>query len=116
LPDAPLSTALASATVVVLKALALVLVVVVARAVIGRPDLREMKGLTFRVLVPVTAFALLLTFLLQRADVRPVAGAVAATLGVSCFLGAVVFSASFARRVFAGTLGREAEPGVNPWI
>jgi hypothetical protein len=68
------------------------------------------------VLVPVTAFALLLTFLLQRADVRPVAGAVAATLGVSCFLGAVVFSASFARRVFAGTLGREAEPGVNPWI
>jgi NADH-quinone oxidoreductase subunit H len=116
LSDAPLGTAFLSAAVVVIKALLLVLVVLVARAVIGRPDVRETKGLTFRVLVPVAAFSLLATFLSQRADVRPIAGAVAATLGVTCFLGVLVFSASFARRVFAGTLGRDAEPGVNPWI
>ncbi len=116
LPDAPLSASLTSAAVVVLKTLLFVLAVLVARVIIGRPDVRETKGLTLRVLVPVALFAVLATVVLQRTDVRPVAGAVAATLGVSLFLFALLFGASFARRVFVGTLGRDTEPGVNPWI
>jgi NADH:ubiquinone oxidoreductase subunit H len=116
LPDAPLSASLTSAAVVVAKTLFVVLGVLGARAVIGRPDVRETKGLTLRVLLPVALFAVLATLLMQRADVRPIAGAVAATLGVSSFLFALLFAASFARRVVSGTLGRDAEPGVNPWI
>jgi NADH-quinone oxidoreductase subunit H len=115
-PNATLATALAGAGVVVLKTLVLVLGVLFVRAVLGRLDVRETRGLTFRVLLPVAAFAMAATLFMQRADVRPVAVAVAATLGVSCFLGVLVLGASFVRRVTAATLGRDAEPGVNPWI
>ncbi len=115
-PDASLVPALVGAGVLVLKALALVLFVLGARAVIGRLDVRETKGLTFRVLVPVAAFAVGATLFLERADVRPVAGAVGATLGLCCFLGVLVLGASLVRRVAAGVLGRDVEPGVNPWI
>ena len=115
-PDAPLGAALVGAGILVLKALALVLFVLCARAVIGRLDVSETKGLTFRVLVPVAAFSVAATFFVERADVRPVAGAVAATLGLSCFVGVAILGTSLARRVALGVLGRDAEPGVNPWI
>jgi NADH:ubiquinone oxidoreductase subunit H len=115
-PDAPVASALLGAGVVVGKTLLFVLLVLGARAVIGRLDVREAKGLTLRVLVPVAAFAVGTTLFMQRADVRPLASALAATLGASFFLAMVILGASFARRVAAGTLGRDAEPGVNPWI
>jgi hypothetical protein len=114
--NATLATALTGAAVVVLKTLVLALSVLFVRAVIGRLDVRETRGLTFRVLLPVAAFAVGATLFMQRADVRPVTAAVAATLGLSCFVGVLVLGASFVRRVAAGTLGRDAEPGVNPWI
>jgi hypothetical protein len=115
-PDAPLATALVGAGILVAKALALVLLVLCARAVIGRLDVSETRGLTLRVLVPVAVFSVAATFLVERADVRPVTGAVAATLGLSCFVGVALLGTSLARRVAAGVLGRDAEPGVNPWI
>jgi NADH:ubiquinone oxidoreductase subunit H len=115
-PDAPLGAALFGAAVVVVKTLALVLSVLCARAVVGRLDLSETRGMTFRVLLPVAVFAALATLALQRAEVRPMAGSVAATLGLSCFVGVALLAATFARRVVAGTSGRDAEPGVNPWI
>jgi hypothetical protein len=114
--NATLATALTGAAVVVLKTLVLALSVLFVRAVIGRLDVRETRGLTFRVLLPVATFTVGATLFMQRADVRPVTGAVAATLGLSCFVGVLVLGASFVRRVAAGTLGRDAEPGVNPWI
>ena len=115
-PNASLSTALFGAFVLVLKELGLVLFVLFARAILGRLDVRETKGLTLRVLVPIAAFVVGATLFLQRADVRPVAGALATTLGVSCFACVALLAISFARRVASGALGREAEPGVNPWI
>jgi NADH:ubiquinone oxidoreductase subunit H len=115
-PDAPLSTALVGAGILVLKALGLVLFVLCARAVLGRLDVSETRGLTLRVLVPVAAFSVAATLFIERADVRPVAGAVAATLGLSCFVGVAILGTSLARRVALGVLGRDAEPGVNPWI
>jgi NADH:ubiquinone oxidoreductase subunit H len=115
-PNATLGAALVGAGVVVLKTLLLALSVLFARAIIGRLDVREARGLLFRALLPLAAFAVGATLFMQRADVRPVAGAVAATLGLSCFVGVFVLGASFVRRVAAGTLGRDAEPGVNPWI
>ena len=99
-----------------MKALVLLGLVLFARAIIGRLDARETQGLTLRVLIPVAAFAAVATQILQRADVRPIAGALAATLGVSSFVAVAVLAASFARRVASATLGRDAEPGVNPWI
>jgi hypothetical protein len=115
-PNATLVGALGGAGVVVLKTLVVVLGVLFVRAVIGRLDVRETRGLVFRVLFPVSALTVATALFMQRADVRPVALAVAATLGVSCFVGVLVLGASFVRRVAAGTLGRDAEPGVNPWI
>jgi NADH:ubiquinone oxidoreductase subunit H len=115
-PDAPLGSALFGAAAVVVKTLALLLSVLFARAVVGRLDLSETRGMTFRVLLPVAVFAALATLVLQRAEVRPMATPVAATLGLSCFVGVALLAASFARRVVAGAAGRDAEPGVNPWI
>ncbi|HVR20648.1 MAG TPA: hypothetical protein VMS65_13150 [Polyangiaceae bacterium] len=115
-PTASLAMALVGAGLVVVKALALLVLVLFARAIVGRLDARETQGLTIRVLVPVAAFAASATLFLQRADVRPIAGSLAATLGVSSFVAVAVLAASFARRVASATLGRDAEPGVNPWI
>jgi hypothetical protein len=115
-PNATLAAALVGAGVGVSKTLLLALSVFFVRAIIGRLDVREARGLMFRVLLPVAAFSVGVTLFMQRADVRPVAGAVAASLGLSCFVGVFVLGASFVRRVASGTLGRDTEPGVNPWI
>ncbi|HEX6766815.1 MAG TPA: PDZ domain-containing protein [Polyangiaceae bacterium] len=115
-PDAPLSSTLFDAGVLVTKTLLAVLFVLGARAVIGRLDVSEAKGLTLRVLVPVSAFSVGVTLFVLRADVRPVTLAIGTTLAASIFLGAVLVTAAFARRVASGALGRDAEPGVNPWI
>jgi hypothetical protein len=114
--NASLSVALFAGGVLVSKALGLVVFVSFARAMLGRLDVRETKGLTLRVLLPIAAFGSGATLFLQRADVRPIAGALATTLGVSSFVCVTVLAFAFARRVAAGALGREAEPGVNPWI
>jgi NADH-quinone oxidoreductase subunit H len=115
-PGTSLAVALAAAALAASKTLGLVLLVVLLRAVIGRLDVREARALTFRILVPVAAAAAAVTLCLQRADLRPITGPLAATLGVSCFVGVALVAAAFARRVVTGTLGRDAEPGVNPWI
>jgi NADH:ubiquinone oxidoreductase subunit H len=115
-PNSTLAVALTGAALVVLKTLVLALAVLFVRAVIGRLDVRETRGLTFRVLTPLAAFSAGATLFMQRAEVRPVAGSVAATLGWSCFVGVLLLGAWFVRRVAAGTIGRDAEPSVNPWI
>jgi hypothetical protein len=110
------SAALASGGLVALKALAMVVLVLSARAVMGRLDVRETSGMALRLLLPSAAAAAALTIFLQRTDVRPLAASLGTALGVSFFVGVCLLAASFARRVAAGTLGRDAEPGVNPWI
>ncbi|HEX6278097.1 MAG TPA: hypothetical protein VFZ53_33865 [Polyangiaceae bacterium] len=110
------AAALASGGLVALKALAMVVLVLCARAVMGRLDVRETLGMTLRLLLPIAAGAAAVTIFLHGAGVRPLAGSLTTALGVSCFVGVCVLAASFARRVAAGTLGRDAEPGVNPWI
>jgi hypothetical protein len=115
-PTASLGAALVAAGVVLIKAFALIVLVSLARVVIGRLDVREITGLTLRVLAPVAALAAGTTAFLQRGDVRPIAGDLDGTLGVSCFLAVLVLAAVLARRIVSGSLGRDAEQGVNPWI